>query len=644
MYKLLALFTSAYALESTCVWSVTTFAGGLAAGAANGVGTTAQFSKPERVAVNASGTLYVSDTGNALIRQVTPGGSVSLLAGGATGSSVNADGVGTNVGFKGPIGLALNSSGSLFIADTLNHKIRFAPTTLPLTVTSVMGSGTASYGPGKARIMSFSKPNDVVADNNGFIYIVDSTDNMIRKADLATFTASDFTVRLNSILKSPTSLVLDTTNTNNLGYVADQGNNCIRLVTKTGQVSTLAGSCSNTTSGSVDGLGTSALFTGPSDLTFTAEGNLIVADTGNSAIRLINMTTLAVSTIAGKAKTLGSSNGVGSAALFNYPKGVTYDPVSSSFYVSDTENHAIRRLTCVPGSSFISPSPTSTPTLTPSGTPSPANTLGGGNVTTPTPTPCPTFTPSSSPTTTPTTTKGGVGVAPPSKPPRVSPSPSLTPSPTKSATTLSSTPSKNPNASALGVAPPSPSRGSSSSSSATLSSGGIGGVVAGVLLLAIIGGVVAFCTLCQKVKASPLGGPQDHQHHHHHQQQHVDVVQVVSSPNPLVFQQQPQPSAVVVMPPAQQQQQQQQASTIVITNAAPPAPALHPTHAAVAFGLPMVAVHHHHSSGSGGDGGGALPPGWQSHSDGTDTWYTDPSGNSHWEAPRWGGGGVGTMC
>lgn len=635
----LALFTSvSYALESNCVWNVTTFAGG-GGGFADGLGTTAKFQAPQKISVDASsGILYVTDNTNQRVRMVTPGGVTSTLAG--NGAGPFSDGIGSNAKFNAPLGIALDNSGTLYIADSANFRVRTVNATSK-NVATPYGSGTKNLADGTGTIASFSSPADVVLSASGTtLYVVDSVDSAIRSVNLATRSVTTLTSKTNKVLNGPTSLVLDLKNASNLGYVADKANNCIRLVTITGLVIPFAGNCSTTGAGATDGTGSNALFNQPGDLSFTPEGNLVVADSSNSVIRLINTTTLTVTTIVGNALA-GASDGIGSQASFKTPQGITYDSNSSSYYISDTGNSVIRRLKCVPGTASptsMTPSPSATPTLTPSGTPSPAKALGGNSTT---PSPSPTLTPTPTPTATPTTTKsssGGVVVVV-----SATSTPSQTP-------TLSTTSTKTRTASAPASLLPTPSSrstpssgsnlGGTSSSSATLSSGGIGGVVAGVLLLAIIGGVVAFCTLCQKVKASPLGGPQ-HQH-----QQHVEVVQVISSPNPLVFQQQqpvmqqPQP----VMQPVMQQQQ----STIVITNTnTTPAASLHPTHAAVAFGLPMVAVHHHHSSGSGGDGGGTLPPGWQVHTDGIDTWYTDPSGNSHWQPPppmMGGGGGVGTMC
>jgi len=142
------------------------------------------------VAVDSSGILYVADTLNHRIREITPGGVVTTIAGD-----------GTEAQFNGPIGVAMVSSGNLYVADTDNHRIR--KITPGGKVITIAGDGTAA---------TFNKPSGVAVDSSGIL------------------------------------------------YVADKGNNRIRKITSTGVVTTLAGS----TEGHHDGVGTEAQFNGPS--------------------------------------------------------------------------------------------------------------------------------------------------------------------------------------------------------------------------------------------------------------------------------------------------------------------------------------------------------------------------------------------
>src|SRR5208283_139776 len=122
-------------------------------------------------------------------------------------------------------------------------------------------------------------------------------------------------------------------------YVADADNNTIRKVTSSGVVTTIAGLAGS--SGGADGTGGTATFDSPSALTIDSSGKLYVADTGNFTIRVVVPSTGVVSTLAGVAGTSGSSDGLGSAALFFQPAGIAADN-NGDLYIADTDNHTIR--------------------------------------------------------------------------------------------------------------------------------------------------------------------------------------------------------------------------------------------------------------------------------------------------------------
>jgi len=126
-------------------------------------------------------------------------------------------------------------------------------------------------------------------------------------------------------------------------FVADQQNQTIRKVTKAGVVTTLAGTVGVT--GSVDGTGTNARFYYPFGIAVTTAGNVFVADTYNHTIRKITSTGI-VTTFAGSAGNIGSADGTGSAARFNFPFGIAIDKAGNLF-VADSENSTIRKVTSV---------------------------------------------------------------------------------------------------------------------------------------------------------------------------------------------------------------------------------------------------------------------------------------------------------
>ena len=124
-------------------------------------------------------------------------------------------------------------------------------------------------------------------------------------------------------------------------YVADSGNNTIRLISSTGVVSTFAGLAG--VFGSADGSGVAASFYAPKGLAIDASGTLYVGDTYNHVIRKITAAGV-VSTLAGTPGSIGSSDGSGAAARFNYPLGVAVDS-GGNVYVADSLNHTIRKIT-----------------------------------------------------------------------------------------------------------------------------------------------------------------------------------------------------------------------------------------------------------------------------------------------------------
>ena len=163
----------------TAAGVVTTLAGTAGtAGAANGPGTTATFSTPLGVAVNAAGTVYVADAGNHQVRKVTAGGVVSTLAGAAGGGY--ADGGATTAAFNTPTGVALDANGALYIADQNNHRIReISPTTG--ATTTLAGNGSAAYLEGTGTGAAFAAPYGLTVSPAGTVHVADTGNNRVRK-------------------------------------------------------------------------------------------------------------------------------------------------------------------------------------------------------------------------------------------------------------------------------------------------------------------------------------------------------------------------------------------------------------------------------------------------------------------------------
>ncbi len=315
-------------------------------GSADGTGGGASFSYPYGVAVDAGGNVYVADTDNHTIRKITPAGVVTTFAGTA-GSSGSADGTGSAARFFFPNGIAADSSGNVYVADTQNHTIRSITSASVVTTLAgvVGGKGTADGAGGAAR---FNMPYGVAVDSAGNIYVADTDNHTIRKITPAgavttfagTAGSSGSTDGNGSAARFyyPWGLAVDTSDTL---YVADMYNHTIRKITPTGDVTTLAGTAG--INGSADGTGAAARFYSPYAVAVDAGGNVYVADTYAHTIRKITPAAV-VTTLAGTANSEGSADGTGAAARFWFPSGVAVD-AGGNVYVADTYNHTIRMIT-----------------------------------------------------------------------------------------------------------------------------------------------------------------------------------------------------------------------------------------------------------------------------------------------------------
>jgi sugar lactone lactonase YvrE len=275
-------------------------ADGITSGSADGTGTNATFSSPNGVAVLPNGNVVVGDSGNKLIRLVTPAGVVTTLAGGGSAggtASGSADGTGTSATFSYPDGVAVLPNGNIVVIDTNNHRIRLI--TPAGVVTTLAGGGASGILSGSVDGIgtnaTFSYPGGVAVLPNGNVVVTDSSSHRIR------------------------------------------------LITPAGVVTTLAGGAS----GSADGIGTNATFSSPIGVAVLPNGNLVVTDIGNNRIRLITPAGV-VTTLAGGGSVggtaFGSADGIGTSGTFRLPWGVAVLP-NGNIVVSDRNNSLIRLIT-----------------------------------------------------------------------------------------------------------------------------------------------------------------------------------------------------------------------------------------------------------------------------------------------------------
>lgn len=316
-------------------YNFTTLAGS-GPGSADGPGSVALFAFPAGLAVDRGGNLYVADAENQTIRKIGPDGQVNTLAG-LAGNVGSTDGPGSSARFAFPEGVAVDASGNLYVAEFGNHTIRrITPAGLVSTLAGLAGSAGNTDATGSAA--RFNQPAGVAVDNNGNVYVADSGNSTIRKvtsggqvstlAGLAKAIGSTDGAGSLARFSNPAAVAVD--NVGNV-YVADSGNNTIRKISPAGVVSTLAGLGGS--AGSLDGAGSNARFNYPQGLALDGAGNVYVADSANSIIRMVTPAGL-VSTLAGLAKNPGSVDGTGIKARFYFPRGLAVDSVGN-VYVAD---------------------------------------------------------------------------------------------------------------------------------------------------------------------------------------------------------------------------------------------------------------------------------------------------------------------
>jgi hypothetical protein len=312
-------------------------------GTDNGTGTAARFNNPHAIAADRDGNLYVADTSNHILRKITPLGEVSTFAGlpGVPGTN---DGTGMGARFYLPLGICVDNKGNVFVAEIGNHTIRqVTPAGVVTTLAGLAGSTGTNDGAGAAA--RFDTPVTVSVDGNGFLYVGDFWNHTVRVinplgvvstlAGLGGVAGTQNGPAAEARFNHPHTCLPD--GQGNV-YVADLANHAVRKISAGGLVSTFAGLPGY--SGTNDGPGTFARFGGPWGLAFEASGNLLVTDRENSTIRRIAPDGM-VKTIGGLAGIEGTNDGRGIKARFNRPRGIALDPLGNVFVV-DTANNTIR--------------------------------------------------------------------------------------------------------------------------------------------------------------------------------------------------------------------------------------------------------------------------------------------------------------
>ncbi|MCX6875774.1 MAG: choice-of-anchor D domain-containing protein [Verrucomicrobia bacterium] len=313
---------------------------GASPGYAEGTGTVARFNQPSGVAT-AAGNIYVADTLNHRIRKIAPDGTSSTVAG--TGVAGFLDGPATSAQFNEPVGVAIGTDGTMFVTDSRNHRIRAISPGGEVTTHS--GLGDAGFTDGVGSGARFNTPQGLAIDAAGMLYVADSLNHRIRKvatdgsvSTLAGTGTAGFLDGAGNVARFNSPLGIAVSGTG-IAYVTEAAYHTIRKIQADGVVSTLAGAAG--TAGIVNASGTAARFASPVGLAVDATGQLYVADKGNQRMRKVTPGG-AVTTLAG-AGTQGTSDGLGEVAKFDNPLAVAVN-ATGEVIVGELTHATLRRI------------------------------------------------------------------------------------------------------------------------------------------------------------------------------------------------------------------------------------------------------------------------------------------------------------
>ena len=333
--------------------TITTIAG---TGVANysgdgGPATAAALLNPEGVATDASGTVYIADTGNNRIRAIDASGRIVTKAGDGTAGFSGDGGSSTAARLNAPGSVAVDAAGNVYFADTGNNRVRRIDASG--VVTTVAGSGiTGSSGDGGSAVLAqLNGPFGICIDAAGNLYIADERNSRIRRVNAAGIITTiagtgiagfsgDGGQATQAAMNFPQAVTVDPSG--NL-YIADTRNLRVRRVNPAGVISTIAGTGMRGFTGD-GGQATLAQMRAPHGLAIDPAGNLLIADYGNNEVRRVDARGV-ITRIAGSALPAGSDEGgFATAAVLAHPRSVAVD-AHGSFFISDWNNNRVLKVT-----------------------------------------------------------------------------------------------------------------------------------------------------------------------------------------------------------------------------------------------------------------------------------------------------------
>jgi sugar lactone lactonase YvrE len=315
-----------------------------------GQATSALLNQPDGIAVDSFGNIFIADSGGGRIRKIATNGVITTVAGG--GSNLARDGIrATDAFFNAPVAVTVDADGNLYMVEFNAHRVwRVLPNGI---LASAAGNGTPGFSGdgGPATAASLSNPTGVAVDLSGNLYIADAGNSRVRKvteADGTISTVAGNGQRVSSGDGGPAAAAgvspygVAVDAARNL-YVADSFNNQIRKIGADGAITTIAGISTPGYSGD-GGPATSAAITGPNSVAVDRAGSIYIADSGNLRLRKV-ATNGTMATVAGNGNESGYSGDGGAAAgaeLWN-PWGVAVDALGN-FYIADARNNRIRKV------------------------------------------------------------------------------------------------------------------------------------------------------------------------------------------------------------------------------------------------------------------------------------------------------------
>lgn len=315
-------------------------------GLVDATGSAARFDFPRGLARDTAGNLYVADTLNHVIRRITPAGLVTTFAG-TPGIAGRVDGVASAARFSSPRAISIDEGGILWVVDQGTCHLRRVSVAGEVTSFASLSAGGCSLNNGGP---NSADPAEVLASPSGDIFVSDRNLHVIRRVDVAGNVTVYAGIEQNmgsadgprlggATFAHPRGLARD-----NLGglLVADTFNGTIRRIANDGAVTTVAGMAGQL--GNLDGIGTAARFTRPNGIAIAQFDRLLVSDVSTNTIRQVDLNTGSVTTLAGSTGSSGSNDGAGLAASFSTPYGLAADLLGNA-YVGDSSNNLIRTVT-----------------------------------------------------------------------------------------------------------------------------------------------------------------------------------------------------------------------------------------------------------------------------------------------------------